>query len=184
MAVKAKDNAAISSRRREGGLLSKHSDLDAITFTVWPKDRSEADARTFHALSAHKAAEQHAREDWLAGATAWPISYRARDGITGKLWVIDVTIATQPSFVAIDMQEVPMLPTTHVLWGGRVLCEDLRLSGVPRDWPTDQIWISLKDVIDGVDAPHDRCETCWTKVSGLVEGLRQIGKFMLNKECR
>jgi len=71
--------------------------------------------------------------------------------------------------------EVPMPPATHVLWGGHVLCEDKRLRGVPRDWPSGQRWISLKDVADGTDAPPDRCEACWTKAPELVAGLRQIG---------
>jgi hypothetical protein len=71
--------------------------------------------------------------------------------------------------------EIAMRPSTHVLWGGRVLCEDLRLCGVPRDWPAAQRWISLKDVADGVEAPTDRCEVCWNKVPGAVEDLRQSG---------
>ena len=56
-----------------------------------------------------------------------------------------------------------------------MLCEDKRLRGVPRDWPDDQRWISLKDVADGVEAPVDRCETCWNKAPSLVVGLRLIG---------
>ena len=63
-------------------------------------------------------------------------------------------------------------PTTHVLWGGHALCDDKRLCGVPGEWPDGQRWISLKDVVDGAAAPGDRCETCWTKVPGRVDGLR------------
>jgi len=69
-----------------------------------------------------------------------------------------------------------MPPATHVLWGGLVLCEDLRLRGVPGDWPVGQRWISLKDVADGVAAPPDRCEACWVKVPTRIEELRQIGE--------
>lgn len=158
-------------------------DLCPSTFTVWRKDGSDADARTSLAPSARQAAEQHAREDWMTGAawrragsdTSWPITYCARDNVSGTLWVVDVTIAMEPSFIAIDASEVPMVSATHVLWGGRVLCEDLRLRRVPRDWPDGQRWISLKDVADGTEAPPDRCEACWTKAPGLVDGIRQIG---------
>jgi hypothetical protein len=150
-------------------------DLCRATFTVWSNDGSDADARTFLAPTAKQAAEQRAREDWLVGATGWPISYCVRDGVRGTIWVVDVTIAMEPSFVALDAREIEMSPATHVLWGGRVLCEDLRLRHVPRDWPAGQRWISLKDVADGVTPPPDRCETCWTKAPGLVVGIRQIG---------
>lgn len=145
------------------------------TFAVWPKDGSAADAWTIGAPTAKQAAEQRAREDGLAGVTGWPIAYCARDNLTGNVWVVDVMIEMEPSFVAIDVREVPMSPATHVMWGGRVLCEDLRLRRVPRDWPVGQRWISLKDVADGAEDPPDRCETCWAKAPGLVDGLRQIG---------
>jgi len=154
---------------------SQVCDLCRSTFTVWPDAGSVADARTILAPTAKQAAEQRAREDWLAGATSWPTSYRARDGLTGHVWVVDVAIAMEPSFVTIGAHEVAMEPATHVLWGGSVLCEDLRLRGVPRDWPEGQCWASLKDVADGVAAPSDRCEACWTKAPGIVDGLRQIG---------
>jgi hypothetical protein len=150
-------------------------DLCRSTFAVWPKARSDSNARTIRAPTAKQAAEQRAREDWLAGATTWPTTYCARDGLTGNVWVVDVTIAMEPSFIAFDARVVPMPPATHVLWGGRALCEDKRLRGVPRDWPVGHRWISLKDVADGVAAPPDRCAACWTKAPGLVEGLRQIG---------
>jgi hypothetical protein len=154
-----------------------HED-DLVPFAVWPKDGSDTDARPHRAWSAEDAARQRAREDWDAGqveTTDWPITYCVRDGVTGTIWVIDVALAMQPSFVAIDAREIAMPPAAHVLWGGRVLCEDLRLRGVPRDWPNDQRWISLRDVADGVETPPDRCAACWAKVPGLVEGLRQIG---------
>jgi hypothetical protein len=146
-----------------------------VPFAVWPKDGSDADARIFHAPGAKQAAEQHARENWLAGATSWPIAYCVRDCVRGTIWVVDVVLATRPSFIAIDAREVPMSPATHVLWGGGALCQDLRLRHVPRNWPDGHRWISLKDVADGAEAPSDRCEVCWTKAPGLVDGLRQIG---------
>ena len=153
-----------------------HADDGLISFEVWPKDGTDADARTFLAPTAQRAAEKCAREDWLAGATTWPTSYGVRSRYTGQLWVVDVILATQPSFIAIDAREVPMPPATHVLWGGNVLCEDQRLRGVPRDWPEGQRWISLQDVADGVTAPCDPCDLCWDKAPGFVAELRQIGK--------
>lgn len=151
-------------------------DLCPATFAVWPKDGSAADARTFQVPSAQQAAERRARVDWLAGAATWPITYCARDCGTGTIWVVVVALAMQPSFVATDACEVPMFPATHVMWGGRALCEDLRLRGVPRDWPADQHWISLKDIVDGAEIPPNRCETCWARAPGIIEGLQQIGK--------
>jgi hypothetical protein len=105
----------------------------------------------------------------------WPVSYCARDSLTGNVWMIDVTIAMEPAFVTLDAREIPISPAVHVLWGGRVLCEDLRLRRVPRDWPDGHRWLSLKDVADGAEPPPDRCESCWTKVPRLVEELWQIG---------
>lgn len=150
-------------------------DLCRSTFKVWSKDGSDVEARTVLAPTAKQAAEQIAREDWLAGATTWPTAYCVRDGLRGTRWDISVTLAMEPTFVVDDIQEIPMASSTHVLWGGRVLCEDLRLRHVPRDWPDGQRWISLKDVADGTEAPPDPCETCWTKAPGLVDGIRQIG---------
>lgn len=150
-------------------------DLCPATFAVWRKDESDVDARTFMTPTAQQAAEQCAREDWIAGATSWPTSYGVRDGLRGTIWVVDVAIAMEPAFVALDAREVAMPASTHVLWGGRALCGDLRLRGVPRDWPPDQRWISLKDVADGVLAPFTRCEACWAKAPELVHGIRQIG---------
>lgn len=154
----------------------------AIPFTIWPKDASEADAREIHAWTAKHAAEKRAKEDWIREAQSdWPITYCVRDGVNGTIWIVDVAIASQPTFVAIDAQEMEMPEGTHVLWGGRVLCEDLRLRDVPRDWPAGQCWISLKDVADGAEAPANRCERCWAKAPSFIAGLRQIGSM---KESR
>jgi hypothetical protein len=150
-------------------------DLCRSTFKVWPKDGSDVDARTSLSPTAKQAAEQRAREDWRAGAMAWPATYCVRDGLRGTLWDISVTLAMEPTFVADDIQEIPMASSTHVLWGGRVLCEDLRLRHVPRDWPDGQRWISLKSVADGTARPNDGCGVCWNKAPELVDGLWQIG---------
>jgi hypothetical protein len=68
-----------------------------------------------------------------------------------------------------------MPAATHALWGGRALCDDPLLRGVPRDWPDGQRWISLRDVAEGAAEPPDRCVACWALVPALVEELRQIG---------
>ena len=147
----------------------------SIPFTVWLIDGTEADARSYTAAIARHAAECRARDDYQ-GDPSWQASYRVRDGVTGQIWDVTVGVVQQPSFVAVAASKVPMIAATHVLWGGNVLCEDLRLRGVPRDWPDGQRWASLKEVADGLEAPPDRCEACWTKAPGLVEGLLQIGK--------
>ncbi len=155
--------------------MTRSNDED-IPFAIWPKTASDVDAKTIHALSAKQAAERQAGEDWKGGQADWPITYCVRDGVSGAIWAIDVTIATQPTFVAYDAREIEMPASTHILWGGHALCEDLRLRCVPRDWPAGQRWISLKDVADGGDLPPDPCATCWAKAPDLVENLRQIGK--------
>lgn len=152
------------------------------TYAIWPKEGSDVVARIFQASCAQEAAQQCAREDWLAGATSWPITYWARHGITGTIWSVVVTLATQPWFVVTSLIRSEIPPTTHILWGGHVLCGDLRLRNVPGDWPEGQRWISLKDVVDGhvTDfqerfALPDRCKACWDKSPDLVARIRQNG---------
>lgn len=152
-------------------------DDTVIPFTVWLKDASEAEAREIRAWSAKQAAEKRAREDWIGGEVDWPITYCVRDGVNGTIWVVEVTIASQPTFVALDAQKMEMPAATHILWGARVLCEDLRLRDVPRDWPAGQRWISLKDVSDGAAEAADRCARCWSKAPSFIAGLRQIGSY-------
>ncbi|MFN4090603.1 MAG: hypothetical protein ACK4QW_16380, partial [Alphaproteobacteria bacterium] len=45
-----------------------------------------------------------AREDWLAGQVDF--TYCVRDSVRGTIWVVEVTIAMEPSFVALDAREV------------------------------------------------------------------------------
>lgn len=149
-----------------------------VPFLVWPALGSESDAKPYRAATARQAAEKRAGDDYDYGGgdPVWRGSYRVRDGITGKIWQVTVAVVNEPSFRAIAASEEPMLPATHVLWGGHALCQDLRLRGVPRDWPADQRWIGLKDAADATFVVADRCAGCWSKVSGLVAELRQIGK--------
>jgi hypothetical protein len=144
-------------------------------FTVWQKDRPDT-SRELLALNAPQAAEQQAREDyqdpsWRAGTT-----YRVRDAATGVLCEASVFVKSEPSFVARLLRVIEIPSMTHVLWGARVLCEDLRLRGVPAEWPEAQRWMSLKDVADGVPAPSDRCEDCWSKALELIDESRHFGK--------
>jgi hypothetical protein len=150
------------------------SDLGiAVPFMVWPLDGSEADARQYKALSARDAAEKCAKDDY-ADQEEWSIAYHVRDEWTGNHWEIRVGMIAKPSFVTLEARTIQMDAATHVLWGGKVLCADLRLRGVPREWPTGQRWISLADVADGAAAPLDRCTTCWGKAPGLIDQIRQI----------
>jgi len=148
--------------------------LDA-PFAVW-LEGNETDVRYYYDWNARRAAQQRARDDRDL-AYAWPVTYCARDGVTGQIWKVRIDRVMQPAFVALDAIEIPMPPTVHVLWGGDVLCEDPRLRRlkVPGNWPEGQRWISLKDVAGGVQAPVDRCEKCWAKAPAIVAELRQIG---------
>lgn len=155
--------------------LDDEDDTAIVPFLVWVLERGETDAQTYHATTARQAAEKRAREDYSRDPS-WQEAYTVRDGATGDVWSVHVVVVQQPSFVAIAASEELMPPATHVLWGGNVLCEDLRLRSVPRDWPDGQRWISLADVADGTPDPSDGCATCWAKAPGLIDGLRKIGK--------
>jgi hypothetical protein len=148
-----------------------------VPFTVW-RQGNDADVREYNGSTAEEAARQRAHHDYKTVAFQdWPITYCARNNVTGQIWTVLVDVEMQPAFVACEAHEVPMPPAVHVLWGGNLLCENrqLRTLGAPGNWPKGQRWISLKDVADGAEAPPDRCEACWTKAPGLVAGLRQIG---------
>jgi hypothetical protein len=121
-----------------------------------------ADAAEAYADYAHDRRDGH--------ESTWPLVFRVRSP-DGSIQDFEV----RRDFVAEFSATLVRPAATHVLWGGRVLCDDPRLRGVPRDWPSDQRWISLKDVADGVAAPSDRCEACWGRAPALVEGIRQIG---------
>jgi len=143
-------------------------------FVVWP-DGDDAGARPCEELSAERAAERRAREDWLAGEETWPHDYRVRDEETGTTWVVGVTVALEPTFVTITAHEVSMPAATHVLWGGAAVCRDPRLRGLPGRWPDGQRWISLRDVASGVELPIDGCDKCRLAAPSLVAEIRQIG---------
>jgi hypothetical protein len=152
----------------------EYTDLTSdLPFTVWPVDGTEADARKYTAATARSAAEKCAKDDYV-DQDEWSIAYYVRDDSTGHRWEIRVGMIAQPSFVTLEARTIPMPSATHVLWGGKVLCADLRLRCVPRDWPLGQRWISLADVANGASAPSDGCVTCWDKAPSLVDGIRQI----------
>ena len=104
--------------------------------------------------------------------SSWPLTFRVRDA-DGEIADFEVDREYVPEFSA---SPVKLVPATHVLWGGHVLCKDLWLRHVPRDWPVGQRWISLKDVADGAARPDDGCAACWNKAPGRVKDLLQIGK--------
>ena len=158
-------------------VMDRLEDLDltaVIPFMVWPIDGKEADARRYTASTARDAAEKCAQDDY-DDEDEWSIAYYVRDESTGHRWEIRVAMVPQPSFLTIEARTIPMPPATHVLWGGKVVCPDLRLAGVPSSWPAGQRWISLADVANGATEPADRCEACWSKAPVLVEGIRHIG---------
>lgn len=146
-----------------------------MLFMVWPVDGTEAEARQYNAASARDAAEKCAKDDY-ADEQEWSIAYHVRDESTGHHWEIRVGMTAQPSFMALEARTIQMHAATHVLWGGKVLCMDRRLRGVPGSWPIGQRWISLADVAVGVPAPLDRCAACWDKAPGLIDGIRRIGR--------
>jgi hypothetical protein len=162
-----------------GGCVTTHDgrDDEGIPFTVWPKTGATVDGHVFRALSAKQAAERKARADWVDNKGSWPITYRVRDGMNGNVWEVDVAIAPSPSFIAYSARVVDLPAATHVLWHGVTLCGDLRLRGVPGNWPAGHRWISLKEVAEGTTAPPDRCEACWTRTwtPGFIEELKQLG---------
>lgn len=141
-----------------------------VPFAVW-LEGNETDVREYYDSNAKQAARRRACDDRDL-AYAWPVTYCARDSVTGQIWKVRVNRVMEPAFVVLDAIEIMPLPTVHILWNGAALCP---LRGLPKDWPSGHRWISFKDVAGGVEAPADRCETCWAKAPPLIEHLRQIG---------
>lgn len=103
----------------------------------------------------------------------WPLLFRVQEP-DGSFQDFEVDREYVPEFTA---HPADMSPALHVLWSGRALCQHGRLRGVPGSWPQGHRWISLKDVADGVPIPPDqsRCQACFARAPGVIEGLRQIG---------
>lgn len=174
-------------------------DID-ILFTVWadayalhPDRKSEDSGRKLSATTARAAAERCAMYDWAEAPSNrqqnWPCTYTVRDGASGQIWTVTVDIVMQPTFVSIDANEVEMQPATHVVWGDKVMCEDLRFSRpdwhadkpsgrwpIPRaEWPAGQRSISLDEVRDGA-VPEDPCELCWSRATKTVADILKLMK--------
>ena len=143
-----------------------------ISFSVWPAQGIEADARSYRAGTARQAAEKCACDDYDPARAVY--AYHVLDSVTGRRWEITVGVVPQPSFVAVEAREIPMEPAAHVLWGGHVLCEDKRLRGVPGTWPEGQRWTALADLRDDVTPPVDGCQACWAKAPGIVAGILKM----------
>jgi hypothetical protein len=139
-----------------------------VPFTVW-LEGNETDVREYYDSDAKHAARRRACDDHDL-AYHWPVTYCARDGVTGQLWKVRVDRVMQPTFVALDTIEVPMPPAVHILWNGAALCS---LPGMPKDWPPGHRWISLKDVADGAETPADRCMKCWEK-GPMIRDIEQL----------
>jgi hypothetical protein len=165
-----------------------------LFFEVW-KVSAETDRRTVRAIGPQEAAELIASEvldefTWqssssgcwcghqhsdVLGVEALPVTYGVRSLRTGEIWLVDVGVVMEPRFVGTDLREVPMPPATHVVWGARVLCEDLRLADLSA-WPDGQQRVTLSDVHAGAKPPADACVECWARAPGFVDGLLQIGR--------
>lgn len=113
-----------------------------------------------------RAAETAALEE--DALVSWPIDYRVL-GADGRLWSVRVDRVTQPSYVAVAAAELPLPPATHVLWHGKVVCDDVRLNHVaPSRWPKGHRWMSLAEFVEG-KMPDDRCEACWKRAPVIAE---------------
>lgn len=172
-------------------------DVD-IMFTVW-RD-GDASARSVHrAITAKQAAEQRARvdneanlDDDAAPPLDWPLTYLAQDHVSGQIWRVTVDAVMRPVFISLHASEIPMQPATHVVWGEKVLCEDLRLSQPDREairagkadadkrkllpsdqFPSGQRFVSLADVRDGA-VVEDPCEACWANASERVAAILKM----------
>jgi hypothetical protein len=122
-----------------------------------PGGRSEEDR-------VRRAAEGVALEETEA---AWPIDYRVL-GADGRLWSVRIDRVTRPTCVAVSIAELPLVPATHILWHGRVACQDVRLGSTPSRWPEGQRWMSLTESTEG-PVPSDRCEACLALAPALLE---------------
>lgn len=136
--------------------------------TIYVPDTALHDAK-----DAAEAYADHVHSQRDGHECTWPLRFRVR-GPDGSVQDFDVDREFVPEFTA---HAAPMQQALHVLWGGKALCEHALLRGEPGRWPEGQRWISLRDVADRADVPsdHARCEVCWKRAPGLVEGLRQIG---------
>jgi hypothetical protein len=81
-----------------------------------------------------------------------------------RIWHVRVDRVMRPSYVVLAVEEAPpMLPAVHVLWQGRVACEDARLMGVPSSWPEGQRWMSLTEFAIGHEPHGPYCALCWQR---------------------
>lgn len=182
--------ACVCGERGTHGHIERHvaefeyADLESQhdQFAVWVDGEPEESARVFLEACAADAAISRARLDYKNRGDCdrgFPVAYRARNKLTGELFMVEVDFVMRPHFTTV-VDAIPMPPAVHVLWGDRAVCEDPRLRGEPGgwSWPEGQTWITLHALAqgDGEAVPAgDRCHTCWKKAPGLVEGLRQIG---------
>ena len=121
-----------------------------------------------HEACVRRAAEMAAGLDTKRNVQLWPVDYRVLDD-EGRLWSVHVDLVTRPTYVAVAALELPPLPPiVHVLWHGKVVCEDIRLAGVPSSWPQGQCWISLIEFAEGSDPDGDCCGACWRRAPAFI----------------
>lgn len=150
---------------------------DSSVFQIWHAD-SDAPNVARHSFSlgttggdaetrARRAAELAANLDADVLRHAWPTNYCVLDA-EGRLWRVLVDRVTRPSYTAIEVEEAaPMPPAVHVLWHGKVACEDARLAGVPSSWPEGQCWMSLLEFSAGHEPAGPYCPLCWRQAPEL-----------------
>lgn len=115
-----------------------------------------------------RAAELAANLDADANLYAWPTTYCVLDR-DGRLWRVLVDRVTRPTYGAVDLEEAPpMPPAVHVLWQGSVACQDVRLAGVPANWPEGQRWMSLTEFAAGNEPAGPYCALCWKRAPSLI----------------
>ena len=162
--------------------MTRPRNVDDKAYAVWRPDCvTEKYARYYDASEAAEAAQfaaerDHAQDGW---EWSWPVVYHVRLCESDQIYAVSVDREMVPEFVAGKALPLLMPAAVHVLWGVRALCEDIRLSGVPADWPDEQTWISLADLNDGRSEKamfNVTCEKCARRAPGLLVGLQQIGQ--------
>jgi hypothetical protein len=152
-------------------------------------NESSADAREYGALSKEDAARLHAsyffrhRDGWEC---KWPLVFMVHDPADDTWYAIQVELEQEPVFVVGKPQPMVMDAAVHVLWGTMAMCDDIRLSGVPGDWPKGQQWISLQDVQTaaperGLD--QITCEKCKKRAIDRIALIKELDERKAKREA-
>lgn len=149
-------------------------------YKVWcpDADQTQDDGQEYGAHDVRFAAQVHASRCFGADtdySTAARV-YHVFNPDDGNTYAVEVTIEMRPEFIGSKPQKLPIPPANHVLWGGRPLCKDIRIDGVPGRWPKEQTWTSL-DVLATGKATIEQitCERCAKQAPQVINGIRAIG---------